>query len=339
MRETLQDRCRLFVENRDKIKKAFAWDSPYLYPMCASIYTAKNREADTERMKECKTLLRQKTRLFSNFRGTAQMANVTMLALAEDPARKLEQMLEVYEALKGEFTGSVYLTVAAAAIADWEGPSQYGTIAARTRTIYNVMKKNHPLLTSKEDSAFAALLALSALEDAQIERETESCYALLKPHFFSGNAVQSLSHVLALGEGSPEAKCRKVMELYDYIKEKGQSYGTGYELATLGVLALLDSSAARLGEEILEVNTFLKSQKGFGVFGIGAKQRLMYAAMLTMYENMAEALPAGEDGSGALAMRTTALNGVLSLVIAQQAAICAAAATASTTAAASSASN
>lgn len=53
-------------------------------------------------------------------------------------------------------------------------------------------------MTSAEDSAFCALLAVSEMEEESLIAECENCYQILKPEFFSANAVWSLSQVLAL---------------------------------------------------------------------------------------------------------------------------------------------
>lgn len=289
MRETLKKRCDLFVANRDAIKSAFGWENTYIYPLCASIYTARNREADIECMDSCRDLLKQKTGLLSNFRGISKMATVTMLSLSPDPERQMDRILTVYDELKELFWGSEYLAVAASAIAELSDSEDFGKIAARTREIYNRMKSVHPFLTSGEDSAFAALLALSGLDDLVIEQQMEKCYTLLKPSFFSGNAVQALSHVLALGEGSAEEKCGKAIRLFDLLKNGGRKYGTSYELSTLGALTLLDADEHSIAADMLEVDAYLKEQRGFGTFGIGSKQRLMYAGMLVLGNQVPDA--------------------------------------------------
>jgi len=312
MRQELQERCKLFIENRDIIKSAFGWENTYIYPLCAGLFSSKGVKADANTMRNCRDLLKQKTGLFSNFRGISKMATITMLSLSVAPKEQMERMLTVYSELKEVFRRSEYLTVAAATIADLAEPSEYAKIAQRTRLIYNRMKVAHPFLTSSEDSAFAALLALSGLNGDDLELEMERCYTILKPNFFSGNAVQSLSHVLALGEGSAEQKCKNAIDLFDYLKGHGYKYGKSYELSTLGALALIETDIVTLAQDIMEVDDFLKAQNGFGAFGIGAKQRLMYAGMLTMCDYI----------PNVQTIQTAALNGVISLVIAQQAAIC-----------------
>ena len=216
-------------------------------------------------------------------------------------------------------------------IADVAEPQNFNDISARTKTIYKLMKQEHPFLTSSEDSVFAALLALSKLKDEEIVRETEACYQLLKGEFYSGNAMQSLSHVLALGEGTAEEKCRRVMDLYRGLKNRGYSYGKSYELATLGVLALPPVEMTSLINDIIDADDFLSNQKGYGFFGLGKRQRLMHAGMLVSSDYI------GSQDS--LTMKSAVLSGTVSLIAAQQAAMCAAIAASSSAAAANSSSN
>lgn len=331
MRDTLRQRCELFLRNREIIRSEFRWESAYLYPLCASIFTAKGREADGASMQECRRLLRERTGFFSKFRTVAQTAIVSLLALESDPEQKLNNALAAYEALKEKFYSSYYLPMAAMVVSDLGKPEQFPEIAARARNIYELMKAEHPFLTSGEDSTFAVLLAFSEREDRQIIEETERCYELLKPEVFSGNAVQSLSHVLALGRGSAELKCRRCLELLEALRESRHAFGTGYELPALGSLALVDVGIQVLVREIGEVDEFLKSQKGFGSFGIGSKQRVMYAGMLVSGDYL--------DDSNDLSLNAAAINGTIALIAAQQAAICAAVAASSAAAAAASSSS
>lgn len=316
MRETLSAICKNFIDNRDRIKSAFSWDSTYIHPVCAAVFTDRRQQADVERMKYCRDILKEQTGIFSNFRGTAKLAMISMMAVDRNPEEKLRKALQIYNFLKRHFFSGEYLPVASMVIADVAPESRYEEICSRTRHIYDLMKKEHPILTSGEDSVFAALLALSDLTDEQVVQETEDCYRLLKPQFFSGNAVQSLSHVLALGEGSAEEKCRRVMDLYHGLKEKGYRYGTDYELASLGVLALLPVELSCVMEDIIEVDDFLARQKGYGIIGLGRKQRLMHAGMLVSSDYIGE--------SGNLTMNSAAIGGTISLIAAQQAAVCAA---------------
>lgn len=328
MREELYRLCSRFIENRDTVKNTFGWENAYMYPVSAAIFTDKRIAADANKLYQCRDILKEHTGILSNFRSTAKLAIISMMATDTDPENRLMKAKEVYSRLKDYFFSSDYLTLASMVIADLVDVEQYTKVAARTRKIYDLMKEEHPFLTSGEDSVFAALLGLSSLSEVQIVRETEQCYQLLKQEFFSRNAVQSLSHVLALCDGIAEAKCNRTIQLYQQLKGRGYKYGTDYELATLGVLAMLPADLGQVVQDIMDADDFLSTRKGYGIFGIGRKQRLMHAGMLVASSYI--------EPSQSYAMNYATVSGTISLIVAQQTAMCAAIAASSAAAANSS---
>ncbi len=318
MKKSLYDRCELFIDNKDAFKAAFPWESAYFYPICASFFMDAGKIADIDYLKDCRALLKRRVNAFSNFRSHAELSIVAMLAVCDDPEKRLDEAIEVYAGLKEHFWGSEYLPVAAMILAGDVERERYGEICQKTRKVYDLMKKEHPFLTSSEDSVFSAMLALSDKSDGEIVRETETCYNILKEKFFDKNAVQSLSHVLALsddGVRSAGDRCRDTIRLFDNLKERGYKYGTGYELATLGILATLPCGIEETARDLMDVADFLKTQKGYGFFGTyGRTQRFMHAAMIVTSEHF------GSSG----AMVGAAVGSTLSLIAAQQAATCAA---------------
>lgn len=103
---------------------------------------------DPERLEYCKNLLKTQTGVFSNFRSTAKLAMISMLAVDKEPEEKLRKALRVYDELKGYFWGSQYLPVASMIIANMVEPVRYQEVIARTRHIYDLMKSEHPFLVS-----------------------------------------------------------------------------------------------------------------------------------------------------------------------------------------------
>ena len=324
MRQSLTALCGKFIENRDVVKAVFPWDSAYMHPICAAIITDKGMRADEERLKRCRDMLKENTGVFSDFRGTAKIAVIAMMSAHHDPAGKLQLAQQAHSELKEHFWNSPYLPVAAMIISDMVEPARFAQVAQRTRRIYELMKSEHPFLTSGEDSVFAAMLALGNTTEEWIVEETERCYRMMKEKFHSGNAVQSLSHVLALCEGNTEEKCTAVASLYDELKARGWRYGTEYELPTLGVLAALPVSQEELVQDLIDTAEFLGTQKGYGVLGATKKQRLMHAGMLVTCDRIS----LGRD------MTAAAIQGSIALVAAQQAAMCAAIAASSAAASA-----
>ncbi len=329
MRPSLSGLCQRFIENRDIVKSAFPWDNTYMFPVCAAIITDKGMRADETRLKNCNDLLKEQTGVFSNFRSTAKIAMVAMLSVAPSSTTLLSNALQVHDLLKEHFWGSAYLPVAAMILADLLPADRYSEVAARTRQIYDRMKAEHPFLTSGEDSIFAAMLALSDRSDEELIAETEACYRLLKPEFFSHNAVQSLSHVLALCDGDAVRKCSATVDLFQTLKSNGRKYGTDYELATLGVLAMLPAEAGTVASDLIDADDFLSGQKGYGFFGMGRRQRLMHAGMIVTSDYL----------KNDRTMSTAAIHGTISLIAAQQAATCAAIAASTAAANAANSSN
>ena len=327
MRSSLSNLCNSFIESRDTIKETFFWGSSYIYPVAAAVFVDKRVTADRERLEMCGDILKENTGLFSNFRNYVKLPMISMMAVSSDPEDKLKKALAVYELLKRHFFSSTYLPLASMTISDYIEPDHYEAVARRTRRIYDLMKQEHPFLTSGEDSVFAALLALSNASDEQIVLNTEQCFDILKPQFFSSNAVQSLSHVLALCEGDAEMKCGRAMDLFYKLKDQGYKYGTGYELATLGVLAMLPADLDTIANDIVEVAEFLADQRGYGILGMTKRQRLMHAGLIVTSDYLDQNT----------SMQAAAVSSTISLIIAQQTAMCAA--IAASTAASNSANN
>ena len=314
MNERTLARCKNLIKNKETMKSAFAWEDGLTHLACAGIFINKEQTANEEMLLQCKDILKRNTGIFSNFKSTAKPMIVAMLAANENPQLLMERGLKVYDLLKEEFMSSVYLPIAAMIIAQYADEARYAELAQRTRRIYKQMRADHPFLTSGEDSTFCALMALLDKPDEVLLGDAEECYKILKNNFLSSNAVQSLSHVLAMCDGEPEIKCQKTMELFQKLKEAGHKYGTSYELPTLGVLAMADGNQDEIAAEMAEIDQWLSEQKGFGFFSsISAKQRLMYAGMIAQRDYINDKM-----------MQGAAVNGVISLIVAQQAAMCAA---------------
>ena len=321
MRDSLRNICENFIREREIVREAFKWNnSGYLIPVCAVKLTEPKEPVSLAKLEECKNLLKNSVGTFSNFKGNAFPAVVTELALAENPQERLQNALKMHDVLKVYFSNSAYLPMAAMVLSGMVPEERYAEVATRAGGIYKRMKAEHPFLTSNDDCVYAGLMAVSELSDDHLIREAESCYKLLKEEFSATNPCQTLSHVLALCEGSAGSKCRAVFDLYYGLKEQKHKYGNSYELPTLGVLALLPQGKTAIMADLIEVDTYLSMQKGYGFFGLGKRQRLMHAGMILVNELLQD-----ENCEQKELFMNTATNSTLAMIIAaQQAAMCAA---------------
>ena len=329
MRESLQNYCDLFIANRDVVRDTFSMASNYLVPVSANMLTGKGITADAERLKACRKIIKENTGVFSSFRGNAELAMIIELAASEDPAQKFDRILKIYDTLKRDFYGSAYLTIVASVMADMMPTGDVTYYVTRGRNLYNRMKKEHPFLTSAEDSIFAVLMAFSEKNDDMLIDEMEKCYNRLRKSLGSEkNATQSLSHVLALVEGDWNAKCAKVENIFFGLQNAGRKYSRYYEVAVLGSAGIMEEEWTLLKDEILEVDAFLEGQKGYGgLLGLDKKTRLMNAAMIVVSER--------SDSVSRQNSSAAVLAGTLSMIAAQQAALVAIIAASSASAAAS----
>lgn len=310
MKELLRTGCELLADNKDLIRKSFAWDMDLMSVAGSVIFTGAGKVVDTERMKECQRILKKHEGIFSEFRNNMSIPVLCKMALAEDPEKYLLELMEINGKLsKGKVLGSEYIALTALAIKEEHMAGSVDGIVEKTKQLLKKMTKVHPFLTSEEDMAFAALLAMTDKSVDEIVEEAEECFEYMKKKFpFHNNAVQSLSHVLTLCEGEPAEKCEKACAIYQALLERGVKYGMDYELASLGALVNIDMTPAELASEIAEASEYLKTRKGFGNWGMGSKARAMFAALMAVQA----------FAPNSVAMDASVLNTSLAIVIAEE---------------------
>lgn len=322
MKESLQKKGNLFIQNRDVLRDTFKMESTYIYPVCANIFSGKGKLVSKDTLLNCKKTVNAETSVLSNFRGMVKLPTMCLLATSGQPEEKMAKANAIYQKLKNEFMGSTYLALVAMILTDMVSEEEAEQYITRGHVIYKKMRAEHPFLTSSEDSVFAVLLAFADKSDDQLMEELETAFdALKKANVGGSNAIQSLSHVLALTEGNVKEKYSRVLAIRDGLSKKGKKYGKYYELAVLGALAILDADVDSLVEDVIAVDDFLASQKGYGFFGVDKKTRLMHAAMIVAsdYSENEDEYGNRKTGSETIA----AMASTLAMIAAQQAAMCA----------------
>lgn len=294
MTDELLARCELFARNLEMMKEGFRWEVSQLYALCANIYTEKGIELDPDRIKTAKEIIKDNTSFFSNFRGlTTTIPLATLLSIEHSPTDTFAQVNIVYNILKEVFSSSTYLTLAAYLIVKNTPAEMYDDITSQTRKIYDMIKKEHFFLTSSEDCITAVQFALSSKDDNEIVSKSEKCFDILKPEISHGNTVQAISNVLALSDKSDDELTSKTMKIINALKSHGYKLSSGVELSVFGALAITDVEVEQLVNDILEVNAYLLTVKGFGNAltesklmdpKLLPKRRLMHSALIVMNE-------------------------------------------------------
>ncbi len=282
MREVIERRTQLLVENQSIMSKGFFLEHSLTNAVVAASFAEKDKSADVEMIKEARKLLKEKTGIFSELRSYNELAVATRMGLSGNPEEYIDELLDVYKKFqKGKVFGSSYRVLAAMSICDQGKYSEADRLIEKTNELMKGMNKDHPFLTSDEDTCFAVLLAMTDKNVEDILTELEESYQILKKNLkFHDNAVYSLAQVLTAYNGNAEEKCNKALDLFDAFKASGAKYGKGYELASLGSLIDIDADKDAIVSEIIEVADYLKGKKGFGMLDMGKETRLMFGTMM-----------------------------------------------------------
>ncbi|BBF43183.1 hypothetical protein lbkm_1870 [Lachnospiraceae bacterium KM106-2] len=310
---------QLFIKNRDLLNEKFSFENREILLLCASIAASKQKEVSCDKIKECKQYIKDNTGWFSVFRGKSYFTLATLLSLLDEDYRAVfGKVKKTFEGLKEQFGSSDYLPMTAYFITQTVEEDQYGQVFRRTKEFYQAMKEKHRFLTGREDVSFAALFAISDLSITSGVGEMEACYTSLRKTSITMDALQTLSHVLALAPMVQREKCERVVAILDGLRSKGIKYGMDSETAVIGILASIEIPVEEVIQAIMEKDSFLKEQKGFkGFFGSSNRERFMHAAMLVSYQ-YANEIPVYNVGL------TASITSVTSMVIAQEAAMMAA---------------
>lgn len=270
-----------YLEALEAVRSVFRMESEYSYPVAANLYVTADRTVDTERLSDCKRLVRDAVGVFSNFRGSVLVPLAAKLALSDDPKARMDRAAQNYAILKEHFSRSEFLALAALLLTDSASDADVPALAARGRALYRRMKQEHPFLTGQEDSVFAILLAQLPQSDDVLIADMEACYRLLDERFPKGDGIQTASHVLAMTDGVPAEKAGKMIALYDAILAAGGKYGREWHLPALAAFAADDTPLETTVSELMEVDSLLEGQKGYrGIFVYDRRMRMMHAAML-----------------------------------------------------------
>lgn len=327
MDSKLLSSAELFCKNTRHLKKEMPFQDPNMRRLSAFFYTLKGRDADASAIKNARRIIRDNAGIFSSFRGNTVLCISTLLALTENPEELFANTMNVYRMLKQlKFRGSDHLALAAYQIASGTTPDAFQQTAERARSFYEGFKRNHWLLTGQDDYIYAAMLGLTDLDVSSATNRMEQFYGTLKPEFWSGNSVQSLTQILVLGEESSGTIAR-LLSLRNRFRDQRMKIDKEYTLPSLGILAMIPVDDRQIVADVKEVTEYLRSQKGFGPLSVPQQEILLLASSLVSNRYIDDA----KEG-----IMTTALSTSLTNILLAQQAACIAGVSAATAATASS---
>ena len=268
------------------VRKGFFFEYSIAHRFAALNYLLNGKEPSVSGLKDVKAAIKENTGLFSQFRG---MMFFSLTALIDssfsDGTNAAKKVVDAMDKLKDAgFKTSEYLPLCAFSLEkNSSSSSDYETIPKRALELYSMMKKHHPLLTSREDYLLSILMALIPDQTAdELGYKMEEHYkALNAAGFKKGNQLQFMSHILTLDKGDPQLKAQKCAEIRDSL-HKNNIRVSVFGDSSLALLTLMSMRSQDIVDKAIEYCHALKKTKGFRT--IGKYERLLHATALAGHE-------------------------------------------------------
>ena len=284
MKEILQQTAEMVEVNRKLLKKSMFWEiSSNSYAiMGGMLCTAKGENADVAKYKACKKIINKNVSIFSEIRGISKAVVASKMMLNEEPEKYLTGVMAVYKKLRSlhKLTASPFMVMAAMNIYEHAGVEGADADIEKLEELYKGLKKQHPLLISDSDRGYLSMLICSGINIQDTVEEIEKTYEACKGISIMSNTVHTLSQVLALSASPADEKSEFVQTMVKGLKQAGIPISKQYGLAAIGALETLHMPASTLIEDIVEVDNYLKTSRGFRWYNTGRRLRRSYAALI-----------------------------------------------------------
>ena len=318
MDQDLARKLELLASNKQTIDHEYMFEMGLSQAVAALLFAIAHQPADIERMRECRKILSKKVSALSAFRDSTELVVLARMAMAQDPEKYIDDTLEIYKIFsKGAFFSDSYMVLTSMIVCDSNQKDNAAAIKARTDEIMRRMAKEHPLLTSNEDLALAALLAMTGREIDDIINDMEECYSYTKNELRLGvdaNSIQTLAQILALTDDNIRFQCDKIADLFRAFKDNKNKFGSYLEFPALATLIDVNRPTEWLVRDIIEGAEMLGKNRGFGGLEMDKQTRLMFSAMVAseVYKT---------DSTDDDLNKTIINNTVLTMIIAEEIAL------------------
>ncbi len=320
MTDQVLKKCELLVKNRDAIHKKFKFEDTLVSVVAALMFTTEDTEADVDKMYECRKLLKKNTSIFSNLRDTTELMIASRMTLSDDPEKYLEDIKTVYGRIgKLKLINNEYMAAASIQVVDMGRAGDIDEIVTKAEEIMKRMSKDHPVLTSKDDTPGAIFLAISDRSVDTIISDIEEGFNYLKKVNkikAESDAIQGLCEALALTTGDVIAKCDRTVKISTAFKNNDAPYAADNMLSSLGALAELDTDPDTLAREIIEAADYLNDIVGFKDESMDKKKRMMYASLLvaSVYGNTPDMMSSSVISNTVTFVKAANMKAMMSIV-------------------------
>ena len=282
MRQSLLEVCEAQIRNETALRKADRFEFEVLIKFGAFMHVSAGYEIDVQRIKACKLVLQDRALIFARFREPLKYVLQMKMALSDDPAAFIEDVLAVYEQLReGGMPPSEVLAMVAVAIVENCPMDQRDTVVEKTIAEYGKVKGLSEPLANGPDMLLIVLAVLADREIDQVAGEVAELFRELKGKYrLESNAALYIAMVLAFCSKPVDSKVADFFRLFDACDGAGHATSADNLMVAYAVFADSEYDLGELVAAIGEVDEWLKKKKGYGTFGIGGHGRSLFAALL-----------------------------------------------------------
>lgn len=274
-------RYERYVEALDAIKDATKWELTDDFRRLMAIhYAIHDTPFEASRFSNARDTLKQKTKMFSKFRGSQNLVWLSFLdAKYEDIGTAIDEALRLDTLLdRKHFRFSSLRPFLANQLINVEEPERRLNEAT---DLYQTFKQHHPWLTSEED-LLSALVLVQAFDDViDLNERIEQHYSLLKDRLPKSNELQLVSHLLTFSESAPEEAVSRLLAWKSQLDEVQLSTRREHlpALALLSIVAEPNADAVHAIQEIVDAEK--DKQRWFNTHSVLVALQLVAADHIT----------------------------------------------------------
>ncbi|WP_214785628.1 DUF4003 family protein [Exiguobacterium sp. s183] len=274
-------RYERYVEALDAIKEATKWELTDDFRRLMAIhYAIHDTPFEASRFSNARDTLKQKTKMFSKFRGSQNLVWLSFLdAKYEDIGTAIDEALRLDTLLdRKHFRFSSLRPFLANQLINVDEPERRLDEAT---DLYQTFKQHHPWLTSEED-LLSAFVLVQAFDDViDLNERIEQHYTLLKDRLPKSNELQLVSHLLTFSESAPEEAVSRLLAWKSQLDDVQLSIRREHlpALALLSIVAEPNTDGVHAIQEI--VNAEKDKQRWFNTHSVLVALQLVAADHIT----------------------------------------------------------
>lgn len=280
MNTELEQSTNQFIEYKNALGKKLAFE--YDFNLCISSLLCIRFQKTMEPLKviECKRMIKKNTNIMSNYRGIIGLHCTTLLSFYEKPEELLKKAITTNKYLrKNGFKNSNYLSYSLLQkgknLMDLEDES----LKEKVLNYYQEIKKLK-LPMNAIDYGFLSIITTKDENNTQFVNKIESLYRLAKNKGIDKLNCSLLAKILCLTDSDEETLINDTYTLYDKLKAHKIKLSDYFSGTHLGILTLLSNDFDETIKNLLEVNQFLRQNKGFSNLMSDKGQRMLYSVLL-----------------------------------------------------------